>query len=108
MSRRLRAMELSGVPPLRELVRRAKAAGADIRYSGGDYMIRFPELRDQKILRVNCRRKDGTPELVKALWRAEVDALPRNVCRMCGRLWVECQGTCPPSVLPVEPREGSR
>lgn len=59
---------LAGVPPLRELIRRAEAAGLDVRISGGDYVIRVP---GRRVLRVNSRRKDGTPELTKLVWIVE-------------------------------------
>lgn len=59
-------MKPRGVPALRTLIRIAEAAGFEIRMSGGDYIVRGP----QKYLRINCRRKDGTPELAKVLREA--------------------------------------
>jgi hypothetical protein len=56
-----------GVPALRELLARAARAGLEVRWNGGDVIV----CASPRYIRVNSRRKDGTPRLLKAVRAAE-------------------------------------
>lgn len=59
---------VSHVDSLRSLLARAQRAGLSVEKESGDVVIRRPGL---PVLRVNSRRKDGTPELKKLVLMAE-------------------------------------
>lgn len=57
-----------GTPSLREMLARASKLGLDVYQTGGDYMVRVP---GEETLRINARRKDSTPKLVKLVTKLE-------------------------------------
>ena len=61
-------MRCRGRPSLRELIGRARRLGLNLYLSGGDYVIKHP---GHGTLRVNARRHDATPALVKLVTQLE-------------------------------------